>query len=504
MSVLKKLASETVIYGLSSILGRLIYYLLVTVHTAYFKSSELAITIDLFVWAGLLIVVYTFGMETTFFRYVNKTEDKQKVYNQTHTAVLIVTLTFTLLFILLAKPIASMLGYPVETYPNGPRYITWMALIIGIDAAVAIPFAKLRNEKKSKRFAVVKFINILINVGLNLLFVVGFKAIYDGDILTSLQPLVSTFYSPENAVGFIFLANFLANIYMLFAISDYVFRFKPTLNFEVLKEYWVYAYPILIVGLAGVGNSFLDRLVLEGFLPDGFYPGRTSKEILGIYGNCIKLAIFMNLAVQAFRYAADPFFFSKAKDKNAPEVFALVMKWFIIVCCCIWIGVSLNLNVFGQLLRGKDFREALPVVPILLLANLFLGVYYNLSFWFKIKDKTKFGTYLTIMAFTITLVANWVLIPKLGYMGCAWAFLLSTFSMVAVCYLLGEKEYPVPYDLKSAVAYIGIGIVLILVTNKIKFDSQLSSFLLKNFVFVLFLAGIYVYEVLLKSKRMAQ
>lgn len=501
MSVLKKLASETAVYGLSSILGRLIYYLLVIVHTGVFRPNELAITVTLFSWAAVLQIIYTFGMETTFFRYA-KAENKESVYNQLFTAVLIVTLSFTLLFISFPSFFAALIGYPAAQFPEAPKYIVWMALIIGIDAAVAIPYARLRQDKQGKRFAVTKFLNILINVFLNLLFLWVFKDIYEGKYLSSLQPFISKIYHPSRAVGFIFLANLIANIAMMMMMSSFFFRLKPSFNSESFKKYWIYAFPILIVGLAGTLNGLTDRFVLESFLPEGFYPNRTSKEALGIYGNCLKLAIFMNLAVQAFKYAADPFFFSKAEDKNATKTFALVMKWFIIVCVIIWVGVSINLDLFGKLFLKKDiYREGLAIVPILLLANLFLGIYYNLSFWYKITDKTKYGTYLTILGAVVTIVVNIILIPKMGYLGCAWAFLISTATMMIACYLLGEKHYPVPYDIKSALGYLAAGALLILMFEQINFSNYWFNILIQNFVILLFLVGIYILEMKILKKN---
>jgi O-antigen/teichoic acid export membrane protein len=501
MSILKKLASETAVYGLSSILGRLIYYLLVTVHTKVFGPEDMAITITLFSYVAVLQVIFTYGMETTYFRYSN-TEDRQKVYNQIFTAVLVVTMSLTLIIISFPAFFANLTGYPVEKFPNAPKYIVWMALVVAIDAAVAIPFARLRQEKQGKRFAMTKFINILINVVLNLLFLIVFKGIYEGQYLTGLQPFISKIYAPKSAIGYIFLANLIANFAMILMLKEFFIGIKPSFDKATMQKYWVYAMPILLVGLAGTLNGLTDRFVLESFLPAGFYPNRTAKQALGIYGNCIKLAIFMNLAVQAFKYAADPFFFSKAADKNAPQTFALVMKWFIIVCVLIWVGVSLNIDAFGAFfLKKAIYREGLVVVPVLLLANLFLGVYYNLSFWYKLTDKTQYGTYLTALGLAVTFIANIILIPKMGYLGCAWAFLLSTATMMVACYFLGEKHYPIPYDVKSALGYLAVGSFLILALNQIKLDGFWLDTLFNCFILGIFTAGIYVLEIKILRKK---
>jgi O-antigen/teichoic acid export membrane protein len=228
---------------------------------------------------------------------------------------------------------------------------------------------------------------------------------------------------------------------------------------------WRYGYPILIVGLAGTVNLMFDRIFLSRLLPDGFYPNRTAEDALGIYGQCYKLSIFMSLAIQAFRYAAEPFFFSQSDNKNAPGVFADVTKWFIIVCAVIWLGVSVNLDWLGPLfLRKRIYWEGLAVVPVLLLGNLFLGIYYNISAWFKLTDRTQYGTYLTFAGAAITVIGNISLIPVFGYMGCAIAFAVSCLVMTGLCYLLGQKYYPVPYRLKSALGYIGGAGLLITVS----------------------------------------
>ncbi|MCY7350471.1 MAG: polysaccharide biosynthesis C-terminal domain-containing protein, partial [Cytophagaceae bacterium] len=239
-------------------------------------------------------------------------------------------------------------------------------------------------------------------------------------------------------------------------------------DWAVLRRMLDYGYPIMLMGLAGSVTLLTDRLVLERFLPEGFYPGRTAEEALGIYGNCYKLSIFMSLAIQAFRYAADPFFFSRTGDKNAPNVFADVMHWFIIAGVLIWVGVSLNLDFIGTFFRKEIYREGLGVVPILLLGNLFLGVYYNLSVWFKLTDKTQYGTLITGIGAVSTLILNILLIPLLGYTGSALAFLASCVLMAVICYGLGDKHFPVPYRLLGALGYIGSAGLLIYLSSLVR------------------------------------
>ena len=347
-------------------------------------------------------------------------------------------------------------------FPDQQEYIMWLSVILAVDAIVAIPFARLRLLNKAVKFASIKLANILITVGANLLFLVFFRQIYEGAYLQDLKPLVAYVYNPDFGIGYIFLINLVANaliIPMLWREFS-VFRFE--LNKDMLRPILVYAYPLLFMGMAGAVNELLDRILLEKVLPEDFYPGRSSMAAIGIYSACYKLSIFMTLAIQAFRYAAEPFFFSQAEQKDSPQAFALIMKWFVIACAFIFLFISANMEVFAELfLRRPEYHEGLVVVPVLLLANLFLGVYYNLTVWFKLTDKTHFGTYISFGGAAITIGFNLLLIPVLGYMGSAIATLICYFTMALVCYLLGNKHYPIPYPVGSMVSYILLAMALV-------------------------------------------
>ncbi len=491
MSVLKKLASETALYGVSSILGRVIYWFLVPLHTYVFlRPGELSSNTELYSWVALFNVVYTFGMETAFFRFANRSpQHRQEYFNQALTAIALVSIVFSGALIVLAPQISEALDYPGES-----SNIIYLALIVAIDAIVAIPFARLRLEKKAKQFVKIKIINIIINVLLNVFFLLICRDIALGKYLPSLQALGAFLYRPEIGPGYIFIANLIANACFLFLLRDTFKGFKITWKGPLFNEMWVYAYPILILGLAGTVNQMADRWFLRHLLPAGFYPNLTSEDALGIYGSCYKLSVFMSLAVQSFKYAADPFFFSQAEDKNAPDLLASVMKWFVIVCVVLWVGVSLNVDIIGHYMLSKAYRVGLPVVPILLLANLFLGVYYNLAFWFKLTDKTQFGTLITSVGAILTVVLNILLIPTMGYMGCAWAFLASSVVMCAMCYWLGEKYYPVPYQLGSALGYIGSAAVLVYLASWITISNVWVSFAYHLTLCLLYFMGILVVE----------
>ncbi|MBC8155681.1 MAG: polysaccharide biosynthesis C-terminal domain-containing protein, partial [Bacteroidetes bacterium] len=450
MSAFKKLASDTALYGVSTILGRMLNFILVPLQTYVFlRPSAMASNVELYSWVAILLAIYTLGLETAFFRFAaRRPDDRPKIFNETLSLVIAVSLTFTALIILLTPWIAVWMNYPGQE-----RLIIWVALIVAIDAIVAIPFARLRVENKARRFVQAKITNIVIVVGLNVFFLVVCRDIYNQEYLSVLKPVIDLIYYPEIGPGYIILANLLGNALYFVLLRDAFAGFRFRLNPADVKVMLAYAFPIMLTSLAGLVNAMTDRLFLQHWLPAGFYAGLTSQDALGIYGNCLKLSVFMALVIQSFKFAADPFFFARAEDKNSPKLLADVTRWFIIVCVLIWVAVSLNLDLVGLLVSEK-YRPGLPVVPLLLLANLFLGVYYNIAFWFKLSDKTNYGTLITIVGAGVTIGLNYLLIPIIGYMGCAVAFLASSVVMTALCYALGERYYPVPYDLKSALGYI--------------------------------------------------
>ena len=462
MSVLKKLASQTAVYGVSSIVGRVLTYLLVPVYTGVFAAAEYGVVTGLYAYVAFLNVVFTYGMETTFFRFANRPgTDRRELYDRVMSLLLVSTVALTALLALLAKPVLALLAIP----PGRERYAVWVALILGLDALAAIPFARLRLENKARKFASLRLASILVNVALNLFFIVLCPAVLRGDLLPGLRPLVAAVYDPGLGVGYVFLANLVASALTLLLLGREVLDFRFRFSLAPLRPLLKYAYPLMLMGLAGMVNETLDRILLPRWLPAGFYPGQSSLTAVGIYGACYKLSIFMSLVIQAFRYAAEPFFFAQSTDKNSPATFALIMKWFTLACAVIFVGISLNAEDFGALfLQRAEYRQGLAVVPVLLLANLFLGVYYNLSVWFKLTDKTYYGTYIGAGGAVLTIVLNFLLIPVLGYMGCALATLACYFMMAVLCWRLGERHFPVPYPalrlglwLLGATALVALG-----------------------------------------------
>jgi O-antigen/teichoic acid export membrane protein len=488
MSVVKKLASDTALYGVSSIVGRFLNWLLVAVHTRVFDQPKLlADNNQLYVWVILLNILYTYGMETAFFRFAKK-ENRQEYFNLILTYIILSSILFSLIIFFYATPIINWMGFPGKE-----RLIVWFAIILATDAIAAIAFVKLRAENRAKRFVFIRLTNIFINIGLNAFYLMFCKYIHEGLFLESWKPFADFFYNPAIGPDYIVWANFIASLITILLLWREFVEFRFSFDFQKFKHVLIYAYPLLIMGLAGAINQTADRLMLTKILPEGFYKGLTSDDAFSIYANVYKLSILMLLVVQAYRYAADPFFFSKAEDKNSPSMLALATKWFTIACILIWVGVSVNIDLISLIL-GKNYRSGIIVVPILLLANLFIGVYQNISMWFKLSDKTHFGTYFTIIGMVITVILNIILIPIWGYVGCAITFAISSFIMMVLCYYYGQKYYPIPYELKSVITYLIIAGIFIVISWQIKIESLLFAIPFHILLTLLFVFGIVVSE----------
>jgi O-antigen/teichoic acid export membrane protein len=489
MSVLKKLAGQTAVYGISSIVGRVLSYLLVPVYTAYFAAAEFGIVTGLYAYVSFLNVVFTYGMETTFFRFANRPgADRRELYDRVLSLLLLSTLGLTVALMLLARPLLGLLEIPA----GHEQYAIWVALILGLDALAAIPFARLRLEGKARKFAGIRLASILLNVGLNLFFIVLCPWLVRHGMA---RPLLAAVYNPALGIGYVFLSNLLASAVTLLLLGRELLDFRFRLTISWLRPLLAYAFPLMLMGLAGMVNETLDRILLPKWLPEGFYPGKSSLTAVGIYGACYRLSIFMSLVIQAFRYAAEPFFFAQSTEKNSPATFAMILKWFTICCAVIFVGISLNVEDFGALfLRRAEYREGLGVVPVLLMANLFLGVYYNLSVWFKLTDKTYYGTYIGAGGAVLTIVLNFLLIPVLGYMGSALATLACYFLMAVLCWRLGERHFPVPYPM----ARLGLWLLLAMLLVAIGWQVQVADWWLRHAWHVgltgLFLAALYVVE----------
>lgn len=471
MSKIKRLAGETILYGLGSMLPKFLNFLLVRLHTDVFPPDEYGVVTKLLGYVAVLNVIYTFGMETAYFRHATREgADERRIFNITQTVVTSISLLGTLILIVFATPVANALRLP-----GSENVIIWIALIMLIDAVVAIPFARLRLQKKATLFAMYRIVSIFVLIGLNIYF-------------------LKYAFRPEIGINYIFIANMIANaLYVVFFFRVLVI-WRPAYDPVLSPRIFSYAWPVMITGLAGMTNEMFSRLTLDSWLPANFYPGRSPEYAVGVFGACYKFGVFMNLTVQAFRYAAEPFFFSNASDKNSPTLFATVNHYFVIVCCVILLGVSVNMDLIKHFLGDPAYFEGIGIVPILLLGFLFLGVYYNLSVWFKLTDRTYYGTIITVGGAIITIVGNYFLIPVAGYVGSSWAMLICFFSMAVACYITGQRFYPIPYRVLADTTYIAATGLLIVIVSRFDFGTQVLNTAFHFAVVAVYLLIIYLIE----------
>lgn len=486
MQALKKLAGQTAIYGLSSIIGRFLNYLLVPLHVIQFTTDQYGVITEMYAYVAFLVVLLTYGMETAFFRFSNKESgNAQNVFNTAIASLFISSALFILVSIVCNQSIANWLHYP-----NHSEYVTWFAMIVGLDAISSIPLAKLRALNKAKVFAFINLSNVAINIGLNLFFIAYCMPAFQAG---ESNFFIDTFYNPEIGVGYVFISNLIASILKFLVLLPFMklrnWEFDPVLARKML----FYALPLLVAGLAGIVNETLDRILLKRMLIDDLGQLETLSQ-LGIYGACYKVSIIISLFIQAFRYAAEPFFFAYAKEKDSKQTYAKIMNYFVIVCASIFLGVLLYIDFIKYFIPNQAYWEGLKVVPILLLANICLGIYYNQSIWYKMTDRTFSGAYIAVFGALLTLVLNILLIPVMGYMGSAWATLACYASMVIVSYFLGHKYYPIPYQVGRVLFYISLAIGLYFITNWIALEASLFKYLVHGFIIVSFIALAYFIE----------
>lgn len=480
MSNLKSLAGQTAIYGLSSILGRSINFLLIMVYTAYLSKDDLGSFTGIYALIGFLNIIFTYGMETSFFRFsTGKNLDPEKVYSSTQTLLCLSSLILGSSIYLLAPSLAEWMDYPEQAY-----LFRWTALILGFDAILAIPFARLRLENKAIVFAGAKLINIFLNVGLNLILIIFFPLWIESGVIS--EGFMG--YRLDWGVEYILLANLIANGLIIPFVWWQVGFFKLSLDPEIVRPMWRYSFPLLFMGLAGVTNELVSRLLFEYLLPENFYSGLSSREAAGIFGANFKLAILMNLVIQAFKYAAEPFFFKKAVDPNSPALYAKVMHGFVIFTTVLMVAISVNLHWIGSLfLRSDGYEAGLFIVPTLLMGYLLLGVYFNLSIWFKITDKTSYSLWITLAGAVMSLAVIYVLVPKMGFLGASLSTLASYSLMVFICYFFGQKYYPIPYPTGKLITYLILGFALSYAGFYLSLESFALDFVVKNLLAILFL-----------------
>ena len=462
MSEMKSLAKDTAIYGLSSIIGKFLNYLLVPLYTYVLaRTDDYGIVTNLYAWTALLLVILTYGMETGFFRFANREGyDPKQVYRTAFVSLLSTSTLFAVLCCIFQQPIANGLGYHDHS-----EFIAMMAITVALDAFACIPFAYLRNQKRAMFFAGLKLLFVVLNIAFNILFLV---------ILG------------KNDVYYVFLSNILATTIQTLCLLPFTLPRDARFSWPVWGEMMRYSLPLLVLGVAGIMNQTLDRILFPYL-----YTGADAQAQLGIYGACFKVAMVMMMFTQAFRYAYEPFVFSKHKDRQSAEAYADAMKYYIIFSYLILLGVIFYLDIFRYIISSA-YWEGLKIVPVVLWTYVFQGVYFNLSFWYKLTDETKWGAYFSLIGLAITLVIQIVGVPVIGYWASCGSSLICYLVIMLLSYFIGQKKAPIPYDLKRIGLYTVLTLALLAVYYAVRLNTSLNMWLLMAIGTVLIVLYLFI------------
>ena len=487
MANLKSLTKDTAIYGLSSIIGRFLNYLLVPLYTdAITKASGgYGVITNIYAYTALLLVILTYGMETTFFRFANKSEeDPKKVYATILLSVGTTSLLFVIFVFIFLSPISSAMGYA-----DHPSYIWVMAMVVAIDAFQCIPFAYLRYQKRPIKFAALKLLFVVLNITLNLVFFLLLPALYKTH-----PDVIGHIYDPSVGAGYAFYINLACTAPITFFFYKELTGFKYTFDKQLMRRMMRYSWPILVLGIAGILNQTADKIMFPYI-----YKGNDAHAQLGIYGAASKIAMIMAMITQAFRYAYEPFVFGKAEDKNNRETYAKAMKYFLIFTLLAFLVVVGYMDILRYIIH-RDYWEGLQVVPIVMAAEIMMGVYFNLSFWYKLIDKTIWGAYFSGIGCIVLVAINIIFVPRYGYMACAWAGFAGYATAMTLSYIIGQKKYPIAYPLGSIAIYVAITVLFYAVMTYVNNHFSTGWALLCNtIVLILFVAHIIRWDFPLQS-----
>lgn len=456
MSGIKKLAGQTLWYGVSTIFSRFLNYLLTPYLTYKLSGAGFGEMSLVYAAVPFLSTLFLFGIDTAYFRFVQKDEFKSDIYNTLSISIFSSTIFLSALLLLFHADFAHLISIQ-----DHPEYIMISVFIITCDTLSALPFAKLRQENRPVKFATVRVTTILIYIAIVYFFLSVCPRLLEKNANSPLLLI----YNKKFGVGYILLGNAVSAFYQLVALRKELFSFQLKFNYAMWKQIMIYAWPIAIASFAGMINETFDRIMLGWWAPT--HSIEAARTEVGIYSACYKLSILITLFIQAFRMGAEPFFFKQSVQEDAPKTYARVMKFFVITISVMFLLVALYLNIWKQFIRNKEMWSGLAVVPILLFANMFLGIYYNLSIWYKLSQKTSAGAIITFVGAAITLIINAVFIPRYSYMACAWATFLCYGSMMAISYFWGQKVYPIPYAAKKLCAYMIIVAIIYLVHHTI-------------------------------------
>ncbi len=444
MSALKRFFKDTIIYGIAAVLPRVINFLLVRVHTDALPAKNYAENTNFYVWAALFAVLLTFGFETAFFRFYNNEKQKNALVSTAFLSVAALVVIFCLTGYVYFDFFAQLFDFTAN-----PVQLKLFLAIMALDTLAVIPFAYLRAAGKPVKYTTVKLINVGIIVLINLAFLKFIPEALQQE--KQLPTILNTVFNSTAIVNFIFIANCVGSAVSFLLVLPYLVRFKFYFDVALFKKMLSYSWPIAVAGVAYVINENLDKILI-GKLID--------KNAMGIYAACYKLAIFMNLYIMAFRLGAEPFFFNQVKHKDAKIIYARILNYFVIVGALVFVGIVVFIDVLKQLFINQQYWEAIIIVPVILLANLLLGIYHNLAIWYKLTDKTRYAMLFSITGALITVVVNIVFIPVIGYMASAWATLAAYGTMMILSYFIGRKYYKVPYNIKKAGSYLLAAIVI--------------------------------------------
>ncbi len=482
-SRMKKLLGETAVYGLSSIVGRFLNWMLVPVYTRVLvRTSDYGIVTNLYGWTALMLVILTYGMETGFFRFINKEPDPKRVYGTILTSLAATSSLFILAVALFLRPISAAMGYS-----EYKEFVMMLAVIVAVDAFCAVPFANLRHKQKAMRFAAIKLLSIAINIGLNLFFLIAAPWLSKNGFTA-----VDLIWSPGLEIRYVFVSNVVSSAFTFFALSP-DFLFKWSFDAKLMKRIFAYSFPILLFGIAGIFNQTADKILFPYLFSD---PAEANSQ-LGIYGACFKITVIMVMSLQAFRYAYEPFVFRYKKGDDT-SIYVDVMHYFILFSLFVFLGITFYLDIFKHLI-GSAYFAGLAVVPIVMLGEFFFGVYSNLSIWYKLTDRTKWGSYFSIVACIITVLIIVIFVPKFGFMACAWASFFSNFVVMAASYFIGQKYFPIAYRVKSGVFYFVIAMILWGAAVYVPLEGKILSLAFKTVLLIVFVAVIIVKEPLLRN-----
>jgi len=470
---MKKLAKETAMYGVSSILGKFLNWMMVPLYTYVLKSSaDYGIVTNLYAWTALLLVMLTYGMETGFLRFANKNkEEAGKVYSTTLITVGTTSTIFALICIFFSHPIANAMGYA-----NHSEFIAMLGTVVAFDAFGCIPYVYLRFKNRPVRFVALNLFAIFVNIFFNIFFLVVCPW-----LMVKAPNLINWFYNPNYGVGYVFISNIFSTALVTIALLFDVFVVKFEFDRVLLKKMLKYSLPLVVLGIAGIMNQTLDKILFPFLMP-----GKQGASELGIYGATSKIALVMTMFTQAFRYAYEPFIFAQKKDKNSLDTYADAMKYYILIALFIFLGMVLYMDIFKYIIQ-RSYWVGLKVVPVVMFSFIFQGIFFNLSLWYKLTDKTMYGAWFSILGTIIMILLNIILVPTYSYMGCAWAAFACFFVIMVVSYFFGQKHMPIKYDLKTIGLYTVVSIALYIISTFINTPYTILNIALKSILMVIYL-----------------